>query len=244
MRQVHARFTGKPGTFAQFGDSITVTMAFWAPLQNTRKNAPRETEEAYSLVKKHLRPECWRDWKGPRYGSEGGMTVRWAHENIDKWLSELNPEAALIMFGTNDLGALELEEYKTKLGAVVDRCLANGTVALLSTIPPRSGFAEKASKFAEAAREIARARGLPLVDFHAEVLKRRPADWDGAMEKFKEWQGYDVPTLIARDGVHPSHPKKYQDDYSDEALKSCGYSLRNYLVLMKYSEVIRAVLAK
>lgn len=32
MRAVHARFTGAPGTFAQFGDSITVTLAYWTPL--------------------------------------------------------------------------------------------------------------------------------------------------------------------------------------------------------------------
>lgn len=33
MKQVHARFAGTRGTFAQFGDSISVTMAFWAPLK-------------------------------------------------------------------------------------------------------------------------------------------------------------------------------------------------------------------
>ena len=29
MRKVHARFTGTPGTFAHFGESIKITMAFW-----------------------------------------------------------------------------------------------------------------------------------------------------------------------------------------------------------------------
>lgn len=46
--------------------------------------------------------------------------------------------------------------------------------------------------------------------------------------------------LLSRDGVHPSNPKKYQDDYSEEALRSHGYGLRNYLVLMKYAEVLEA----
>jgi hypothetical protein len=32
MRKIHARFHGKSGTFAAFGDSITVSLAFWAPL--------------------------------------------------------------------------------------------------------------------------------------------------------------------------------------------------------------------
>jgi hypothetical protein len=46
---------------------------------------------------------------------------------------------------------------------------------------------------------------------------------------------------LARDGVHLSHPKRYQNDYSSEALSRCGYSLRNYLVLMKYAEVLKTL---
>src|SRR5262245_37271888 len=86
MRQVHARFNGRKGTFAQFGDSITVTAAFWAPLPQARKNAPAEMERAFQAVKAAMRPECWSEWKGPRFGSEGGQTVRWASEHLDEWL--------------------------------------------------------------------------------------------------------------------------------------------------------------
>ena len=48
--------------------------------------------------------------------------------------------------------------------------------------------------------------------------------------------------LLARDGVHPSAPPSYRDDYSEKALRNHGYGLRNYLVLMKYAEVITAAL--
>ena len=139
-RRTHARFTGRPGTFAHFGDSITVTQAFWTPLRSERRNAPPAMEQAFRRVEAYLRPECWREWKGPEFGSEGGKTVRWAQENVDGWLRRLNPEAALIMFGSNDLHALELEEYRTKLRDVARRCLENGTVVILSTLPPRHGF--------------------------------------------------------------------------------------------------------
>lgn len=241
MRQVHARFTGRAGTFAHFGDSITVTMAFWAPLLYERRNASPEMEEAFQRVKEYLQPECWRDWKGPEFGNEGSTTIRWADENVAQWLRKLNLETALIMFGTNDLHALELEEYRTKLRAVVQKCLDNGTVVILSTIPPRSEFVEKAAQFAQAQREIAWELKVPLIDFHKEILKRRPDDWDGAMEKFSQWEGYDVPTLLSRDGVHPSYPQKYQGDFSEEALNCCGYGLRNYLTLMKYAEVVKTL---
>lgn len=170
------------------------------------------------------------------------MTIRWAHEDVDDWLERLNPEVALIMFGTNDLNSVGIEEYKSKTRAVVRKCLDNGTVVILSTIPPRHGFEENSAAYARAVRDIAGEMHVPLVDYHAEILKRRPNDWDGAMDKFSQYHGYDVPTLLARDGVHPSHPKPYQNDYSAEALSRCGYSLRNYLVLMKYAEVIGELL--
>ncbi len=238
MREAHARFQGRKGTLALFGDSITVSLAFWAGLPHDRKNASREMEEAFATVNAYLRPECWREWRGPEYGNEGSTTVRWAHANVARWLEKLDPEAAVIMFGTNDLGELEAGEYRTKLKEIVARCLEHGTVPILSTAPPRSGFAAKAEAFAAAARQVAREARVPLMDYHAEILRRRPEDWDGSLEKFKEWKDYDVPTLISRDGVHPSHPAKYQGDYSEEALRSCGFSLRSYLVLLKYAEVL------
>jgi len=246
MRKVHARFTGKQGSFAQFGDSITVTRAFWGPLRYSRKNLDPEGEKAYQLVSGRMLPECWDAWKGPEFGSEGGMTIRWARENVDAWLKKLNPEAALIMFGSNDLNQLEQPEYEAKTREVVQRCLDNGTVVILSTIPPRSGRLEKARQFAAAVRKIGREMGVPVVDYFGEILKRRPDDWDGSLEKFKDSgpDPYDVPTLISRDGVHPSNPKKYSGDYSEEALRNSGYGLRSYLTLIAYADVTRRVLSK
>lgn len=243
MARVHARFRGVAGTFAHFGDSITVSLAFWTPLRYAQKNASPEMERAYRLVESRMRPECWRDWKGPRFGNEGGQTIRWAREHVDEWLKSLDPEVALIMFGTNDLHSLELDEYRETLRQVVRKCLDNGTVVILSTIPPRHGFVEKSRAFAQAARDVARELSVPLVDYHAEILKRRPDDWDGATDAFSRYEGYDVPTLIARDGVHPSAPRQFQDDYSDKALASHGYGLRSDLVLMKYAEVLEALAA-
>jgi hypothetical protein len=237
-RQVHARFKGQPGTFAQFGDSITVTQAFWSPLRYERRNASPAMEQAFRKVSAAMRPECWGEWKGPEYGSEGGQTVRWADQHVGEWLRKLNPEVALLMFGSNDVGQMEVDEYRTKLRSVIQRCLDNGTVVLLSTLPPRHGFEKKSEQFAEAGRQVAREMKLPLVDYYAEILKRRPDDWDGALEKFKEYQDYDVPTLISRDGVHPSYPKQFQNDYSEQGLRSSGYTLRSYLVLMAYAGVL------
>lgn len=247
MRKVHAKFTGKPGTFAQFGDSITVTMAYWASLPYDRKNASPEMQEDFDLVQKHMLKECWRDWKGPKFGSDGGQTIRWAHQNIDAWLKAHNPETALIMFGTNDLNGIEAAEYEAKYREVVRKCLDNGTVVILMTIPPRAGRLEKAKQFAEIVRKIGGEMNVPVADYQAEILRRRPDDWDGSQPQFKDPADkdvYNVKTLISRDGVHPSNPKAFAGDYSDEGLRSNGYMLRNYVTLGAYAQVIREVLGR
>ena len=171
------------------------------------------------------------------------MTIRWADENIDRWLRKLDPEVALIMFGSNDVGSLDLKEYAGKSRSVVERCLANGTVVILSTMPPRAGQLEKSRAFADVTRQLASELHVPLIDYLGEILKRRPEDWDGSLPKFKTAAGneYDVPTLIARDGVHPSAPKAFAGDYSEEGLRNNGYGLRNYLTLLAYAGVIEKV---
>jgi hypothetical protein len=243
MKKVHADFKGTPGTFAHFGDSITVSKAFWTPLLYVPKKMSPEMSKARDAVKEYMKKDCWGDWKGPEYGNEGGMTIRWADDNVDKWLKKLNPEVVLLMFGTNDLTQVPLEEYEKKTRSVIERCLKNGSVVILTTIPPRSGLVEKSKQFAEAQRKIAKDLKVPLIDYQAEILKRRSDDWDGALAKFKDSPGddYQVPTLIARDGVHPSNPSKY-NEYSEEGLNNNGYALRSYLTLMTYADVLRNVL--
>ena len=241
MKQVHSKYQGTRGELAQFGDSITDTRAFWSSLRYKRNNAPPEMVKAFDLVSSYMIEDCW-DRKGPENGNKGGKTIRWADQNLPSWLMRLNPEVAIMMFGTNDLNSVPRTEYENKMRDVVRQCLDNGTIVILNTIPPRHGFTDEAAEFSEIIRSIAHDLKVPLIDYHAEILKRRPDDWDGALDKFENYEGYDVPTLIARDGVHPSAPKQYRGDYSAESLTRNGFELRNYLTLLKYGEVIDRVL--
>jgi hypothetical protein len=83
-----------------------------------------------------------------------------------------------------------------------------------------------------------------LVDYFGAILERRPEDWDGTMAQFKALPGddYQVPTLIARDGLHPSNPSTWANDFSVVGLSRNGFTLRNHLTLGAYAEVIGAVL--
>src|SRR5256885_12046991 len=71
----------------------------------------------FSSRRRHTRLQG--DWSSDVCSSDlGRMTIRWAHDNVDAWLKKLNPEAALIMFGTNDLHDVPLDEYEKKLRLV------------------------------------------------------------------------------------------------------------------------------
>ena len=80
----------------------------------------------------------------------------------------------------------------------------------------------------EIVRALAKELKVPLADYHAELLKRRPN---------KSWDG----TLISKDGVHPSGGKT--NDYSEENLKMSGYALRNWVNFQAFREVYFAVIA-
>ena len=240
-----SRWLQKPGTLALFGDSITDTKAFWAPLTFAPKDVPADVAKSLAVVKKHMLDDCWGKWRGGDFGNDGGQTAKWAEDNVEKWLKKLNPECAVILFGTNDLSKSDEKSYDKQMRALVEKCLKNGTVVILTTLPPRAGFEDKAKTYAEVARKIAADFKLPLIDYHAEILKRRPDDWNGALPKFKDFAKdvYQAPTLVSGDGVHPSFPSKLSD-YSADALNSNGYQLRSVLTLHTYADVITRVLAK
>ena len=243
IRKVHARFKGTPGTLLQIGDSITFSGAYWSPLASKPKSMSADIEAKYDLVKKYLQPESFTQ-KGPDFGNKGSMTIKWARENISTWLKNQNPEAAIIMFGSNDATQLSVADYTATTREVIQACLANGTIPILTTPPPRTGHVAKTLAFANAIREIADDLHIPLIDYQNEILERRPFDWDGSSSEFKSVPGdtYEVPTLISRDGVHPSNSRAGVNDFSEATLSNNGYTLRNYLTLSVYSDVVRASL--
>jgi len=247
MRKVHARFKGTPGTLAQYGDSITVTMAFLAPYgwgkKISAKNVTPEVARDIKVVESHGRLGDWKSWKGGPWGCAGSMKSTWLLANIDAWQKKMNPEASVIMFGTNDLGGGPWPPaYTENMAASIRRMLADGTVPMLTSIPPSAKGGHR--EYWLAALAVARGLRVPLIDYYAEVVRRRPDDWNGKLKKFADqgFKGYGVPTLVAGDGIHPSNPKKWTNDWSEDALNHNGFSLRNYMTVRMYAKVIEKVL--
>ncbi|MBM4030626.1 MAG: hypothetical protein FJ291_02450 [Planctomycetes bacterium] len=230
MRAVHEGFRGNAGQVAQLGDSITFSMAFWAPLA-TANPAPHIPGDGlpiqprggqWSGVIKGLRD------KGPNKGNYSGWRVAQLLGVIDKVLAGDKPEVALIMIGTNDItGNRVPPDYQAGLDAVIRKCLAAKCIPILNTIPPRRDHMQAVEGANKIIKDLAAKHKVPLVDYCGEILRLQPgAAWDG--------------TLISGDGVHPSAGRF--DDFSPANLKASGYALRTWLNFLAFRQVYFHVL--
>ena len=224
-REVHVGFKGEAGRVAQFGDSITYSMAFWSAMSWSDPGQylpfdglPRIPEgKPWKNVIKGARD------KGARYANYSGWKVGDLVKSIDGVLARNRPEAAIVMIGTNDINGGKFPTgYRAGLMKVVKQCLRANCLPILNTIPPRRGHDKAVAAVNAIVREIAKKEKLPLADFHAACLKMRPG---------KTWDG----TIISKDGVHPSGGKS--NLYDEENLKTCGYALRNWVNFLVYRQL-------
>ena len=218
MRAVHSGFKGTRGRVAQFGDSITYSMAFWSPI--SWDDPQRFLNQDDGLPKTPAKGR-WRDAiqgardKGPKFGNYSGWRVGNLLKTMDAVLVRDRPEAAIIMIGTNDISGNRVPAgYRAGLESVIAKCLKSHCVPILNTIPPRRGHDAAVKEVNQIIRALALKRNLPLADYHAACLRARPGNtWDG--------------TIISKDGVHPSGGKT--NLYSEVNLKTSGYALRNWV---------------
>jgi hypothetical protein len=144
---------------------------------------------------------------------------------------------AVLMLGTNDMSAgRAVNTTITNLTDIVDALEVRNIVVILSTIPPHP--TALTTSYNVAIRSLAQTRQLPLIDFEAEILARRPGT---------SWNG----TLLDSNGVHPtasgggydSASSPYADGGNSAAHltgPSClnvGYLLRSWLTVQKLKEV-------
>jgi lysophospholipase L1-like esterase len=231
MQKVHAGFKGQAGYVAQFGDSITYSMAFWSPIGWDEPQKYLTEDDGLPKTPTNTR---WRDYvkgtrdKGPKFANYSGWRVGQLLKAMDAALQRDKPEMAIIMIGTNDIsGGSVPESYRANLEQVIRKCTEAHCVPILNTIPPRRGRDKAVDDANTIIRDMAKSMNVPLVDFHAECLRVRPGDsWDG--------------TIISKDGVHPSGGKS--NVYTPENMVNCGYALRNWLNFLAIRQVYFRVL--
>jgi len=224
MTEVHKNFTGEKGTIILPGDSITEYLAFWTPVSLGVKNCPENID--LDKVIKYVKPEAWK-LKGEKYGNLKGWTVTQAGRKSAMRL--LNPEVAIILLGTNDArtGGPEKTKYEEKMLKIIDGYLKNGTIVLLTTLPPMKGKDNEIAEYNKVVHKMAEDRKLPLIEYYEEWIK---------LTGIENWSS------LSADGVHPTAASR--ENWSKEGLLKSGYSLRNYLTVEKYYEVLTKILSK
>ncbi len=231
MKTVHAGFHGNAGYVAQFGDSITYSMAFWTPIGWDEPDTYLTKDDG---LPKRPKEKRWRNTlqgfrdKGGEAGNYSGWRVGDVLGVIDAVLKRERPEAAIIMIGTNDIsGGSVPADYRAGLKKIVQKCLDSHCVPILNTIPPKAGQDRVVE---EANRVIAR--------WPTSARSRWPTSTPNACGcAGQSWQ----KTIISDNGVHPSGGKT--NVYTDENMKVCGYALRNWVDFLAVREVYFRVLA-
>jgi lysophospholipase L1-like esterase len=140
------------------------------------------------------------------------------------------------MLGSNDAHrSRPTKDMIADLTTIIDKIMANNTMVVLSTIPPLRGRMDVVKGYNQAIRKLARKKKLPLVDFYAEILRRRPGNtWDG--------------TLISKDGVHPTAQgggyKAAGNPYAEKGkpLSEVGLLLRGWLTIQKFKQIKELVI--
>lgn len=134
---------------------------------------------------------------------------------LQREIDTIDPRIAVTMFGTNEVRfGWTVHEYGVGLWSLVDETIANGTVPILSTIPPMNGDPGADARiptFNRVVRAIAQGRGVPLVDLHRGLV---PLANRG----------------LAQDGIHLTASAQGGCDLTDAGL-AAGYNVRNLFTL-------------
>ena len=250
MQVVHATFKGTHNTYGRWGDSMTSTGAFY--LGGNPSNVGSEASPALAWYNSsgEVGLGAYGTGNPAKSGSESSYALlihdavnNPTQRNIDYWLATDKVEIAVILWGTNDCnkGVTTPAMYQANMTEIVRTCKANGTIPIITTPPPTDGH--DILPYVNAIWAVAAAEHVPTIDFYGEVLNRDPGtSWDG-LPLYNANPGaynndtYQVPTLISGDGIHPSNPAGYTNNYGTDALSKCGYDLRNYLSTLALYDV-------
>jgi len=237
MQAVAARFRGEDGVFLQFGDSLTIAAPNqrWALAGVGHTDAERAflawahagtrgNRDGWHLASARAGPED----EAPRAHTAGvGCSSRVLLAGgrglppLCRMIEEFNPRMALYAVGMSDvIRDVSVGDYLPAVEAGIDLLEANGTVPILSTLTPSKEKMAQVDAANAALRALARARRLPLLDFHAEMARRTR----------------NVLDYLQEDGVHLTWDPP-EGPVTEDNLRRSGYLLRCWLTVRKGMEV-------
>ena len=243
MAAVAKKHAGDPGKVVPIGDSITYANPAGRYARRGEGRTPEEVAICtWMRSDKNDKTNGW--WlaaddqpSGRSWTAASGMTAEQClaggHHGLpalDAILKDHDPRIVIILLGTNDAGQrVPVEKYLKSMETIHEKCLANGTIPVVTTVPPRKPDpAGLIGPYNAGLVALAKKHGLPLVDYHGEILARQPGE---------AWLG----TLISGDGVHPTNHLA-AGPATPENLAKDGYLLRCWLNLHKVIEIKAKVL--
>lgn len=243
MKAVAKKFKGTPGVYLQIGDQLLYTnqSTAWA-----RAGRDLTAEEQAFLKWTHAGEKNDQDgwWlaavdrpTGRSDTAAGGVTasalLKGGHNGLPslaELLKKYKPQMAFYMVGGNDIvwgQPVPAEQYIVDVEKAVELLLENGTIPILSTLPPFTGKGAIIDAYNKALRQLARKKKLPLADLYAEMKARAGAQMEA--------------NYIAPDGKHLTI-ENCAGPATDENLKRYFFLLRCYVAVHKGMEVKAAVL--
>jgi len=242
MKEVAKKFTGAEGVVLHLGDSITYASPYTSWARGGEGKTPEDEAvlrwshcgegndldgcylASYDVVYNDRSYTAASGVRADQYLAGGHRGLPPLEEIVTKY----DPQIAIVMLGSNDVHAKRsVEDYLRDMEAIVQRLSANGTVVVLSTIPPVYFDDARAQQYNAALWGLAERHKLPIIDLYGEILARRPGTtWDGTLLN----KG-DVHPTATREGVTPT------SEPTPENLRESGYLLRGWLSVQKLREV-------
>ena len=242
MRALTRDFKGTDGKVLRLGDSITYANPSSSYLRYGKDRSPEQLAVC-RWMKADIRDKSSGIWlsyddqpSGRSHTAASGVTTAQFLEGGKGGLPKLddiirlhNPQVACVLLGTNDLNSQTSEVFAKNLESIIVKLLANKTIPVITTVPPRRGKDALVLQFNESVWKLCEKHKIPVIDYHGEIMMRRPNDWDGK--------------LISKDGVHPSAIES-AGPASEANLKEGGYLLLGWATLNKMMEIKREVISR
>ncbi len=243
MKKVAAQFKGMTGVYLHIGDSLT----YANPNTGWARGGKEHSDDVKAFLKwSHVgkRDDSDGYYLASADAPSGGRSQTAASglradellkgakglPSLTEMLKKYKPQLALYMLGTNDInGGRTTEKTIADVEKAIDTILENGTIVIISTIPPIKGKTKMVEEYNNALKDLAKKKQVPLIDLYGEMKARAGDDFEKA--------------YLSDDGVH-LNANNSGGPANDENLKKSGYLLRGYLAVQKGIEVKSKVFDK
>ncbi|MCA3016353.1 MAG: SGNH/GDSL hydrolase family protein [Myxococcaceae bacterium] len=174
---IAARAPRSVDAFMKVGDSNTVNPNFLGCFAGANVDlggrvALQPTLDALKTTRLSGTTPFERVSRSATVGWSAGAALAGTPPPVEQELSATNARFATVMFGTNDIQAMNLDAYGRAMFSLVDWLAARGVVPLLTSIPPRDDSATADAQvpwYNGVTRALAQARGVPFVDLEREL---------------------------------------------------------------------------